>query len=137
MASPYYRCPQCHSVSRKNDNMFEMVEMSGPNTVFAVAGAAPCPDCSARNNFDDVYVHPKYDVPIEDVYSGKCGVDLQLVRRASESGKIRLSEEEKRLLRQATGAGSSSGSASTGCLVLFAAGLAGTALVSGVTLLLA
>ena len=57
MASPYYQCPQCHGVSRKNDNMFEMVQISGPNTVFAVAGAAPCPDCGARNDFDDVYVH--------------------------------------------------------------------------------
>lgn len=38
MASPYYRCPKCLNVSRKNDNMFEMVEISGSNTVFAVAG---------------------------------------------------------------------------------------------------
>jgi len=114
MASPYYQCPQCHSVSRKNDNMFQMVEISGPNTVFAVAGAAPCPDCGARNNFDDVYVHPKYDVPIEDVYGGKHGVNLQLVRRASEAGQIRLSEEEKRLLRQATESGRDSAVQSTG-----------------------
>ena len=125
-----------HSVSRKNDNMFEMVQISGPNTVFAVAGATPCPDCGARNNFDDVYLHPKYDVPIEDVYGGKHGVNLQLVRRASEAGQIRLSDEEKRLLRQATGSGSGSGSASTGCLVLLAAGLAVTTLLSGVGLLL-
>jgi len=110
MASPFWQCPQCHSVTRKNDNAFEMVEISAPNTVFAVAGAAPCPDCGARNNFDDVYLHPKYDVSIEDVYGGKCGVNLQLVRRASEAGQIRLSEEEQRLLRQVTGTGSSSGS---------------------------
>ena len=137
MASPYYRCPQCHSVSRKNDNMFQMVEMSGSSTVFAVAGGAPCPDCGARNNFDDVYVHPKYDVPIEDVYGGKCGVNLQLVERASEAGQISLSDEEKRRLRQGLGARSASARSNEGCLVLLAACLTVTALVSGVSLLLA
>lgn len=33
MASPYYQCSQYHSVSRKNDSMFQLVEASGPNTV--------------------------------------------------------------------------------------------------------
>lgn len=101
MASPYYRCPKCHNVSRKNDNMFEMVEISGSNTVFAVAGGVPCPDCGANNSFDDVYLHPKYDVPIEEVYGGKVDVNLQLVNSAHMAGRIRLSEEEQRLLRQA------------------------------------
>ncbi len=98
MASPYYRCPNCHNVSRKNDNMFEMVEVSGSNTLFVGTGDVPCPDCGASHSFDDVYLHPKYDVPIADVYGGKAGVNLQLVRSAHETGKIRLSEQELVLL---------------------------------------
>jgi len=101
--------------------MFEMVEISGPNTVFAVAGGVPCPDCGVSNNFDDVYVHPKYDVPIEDVYGGKVDINLQLVNQAHQAGRIRLSEEEQRLLRQAlrsSGSGSSATQKSSGCFSL-------------------
>ena len=99
MASPYYRCPNCHNVSRKNDNTFEMVEASGSGTLFVAPGGVPCPDCGANHSFDDIYLHPKYDVPIEDVYGGKAGVDLQLIRRAHAAGRIRLSEQELALLK--------------------------------------
>lgn len=120
MASPYYRCPNCHNVSRKNDNMFEMVEMSGSNTVFAVAGGAPCPDCGVSHSFDDIYLHPKYDVPIEDVYGGKAGADLQLIRRAHDAGRIRLSEQELALLKAnlPAAATASPSKANTGCATL-------------------
>lgn len=118
MASPYYRCPNCHNVSRKNDNTFEMVEASGSGTLFVSPGGVPCPDCGASHSFDEVYVHPKYDVPIEDVYGGKAGVDLQLVRRAHQAGKIRLSEQELALLSTSlpAAATSSSSKANTGAI---------------------
>mgnify|MGYP003383520813 CR=1 FL=1 len=130
MASPYYRCPKCHIVSRKNDNVFEMVEVSGSNTVFAVAGGAPCPECGASNSFDDVYLHPKYDIRIEEVYGGKVDINLRLVSQAHQVGRIRLSEEEQSLLRQAlrsSGSASSATQKSSGCfsLLVIALTLAG------------
>lgn len=133
MASPYYRCPKCHNVSRKNDNMYEMVEISGSNTVFAVAGGVPCPECGANNTFDDVYLHPKYDVSIEEVYGGKVDINLQLVNSAHLAGRIRLSEEEQRLLRQAlrsSGHGTGASTKNDGCfsLLVVALALLGTAI---------
>lgn len=118
MASPFWQCPQCHSVTRKNDNAFEMVEISDPNTVLAVPGPVKCPDCSANFDFQTIYSDAKYDVPIQDVYNGKHSTALvNNIRRLHEAGRIRLSEEEKRLLRQGIANLSGSAKADTSLMV--------------------
>jgi hypothetical protein len=114
MSSPYWQCPACHSVSRKNDETLRIVNDTGPSAI--LSGVVRCPDCGAHFDLDTVYVAGAYDISIEDFYGGKFGRRLIAnVRRAADAGKIRLSPEETELLHAAQ-TGRSEATPGSGCL---------------------
>jgi len=96
--SPFWLCPHCHSVARRNDKYFRMAELAGALPL----RSARCPDCGARFSLRGVYLDETYDAPLADVYDGKYGDDVpRNVRRAYDAGRIRLDEDELDLLQMA------------------------------------
>ena len=94
MRSPYWQCPHCHKLARKDAQVAELAELAG-----LVTGTGKCPNCDRPIELEALYVKAKYDIPMADVYHGKYGSHLvENIRQLYEAGQVTLSEEEKNLL---------------------------------------
>ena len=105
MASPFWQCPRCHKLARKDEELFELTDGT---MSLGMNGTGKCPNCRSPVDLQSLYVEAKYDVAVEDIYSGKYGTHIvENIRQLYDAGKINLTEEEKVLL-SSSGKGTSS-----------------------------
>lgn len=97
MQSRYYQCPHCKHVFRKDDDLYELAQISAVMS----SGGERCPNCAMPLSLSDVY-RGKHDVPAENIFAGKYGWDVvQGIFNLHVSGQIRLSPEEEHIVRDA------------------------------------